>query len=89
MPSCANLELVIFIVPFNRLKGFRNASTSLVHKHPELEHKPIENVSSTSMTPATKSGYCFGCMLGLLSNKYSSCQLTILLTSMRLWLEPH
>ena len=27
MPSCVNLELVIFIVPFNRLNGFHNTST--------------------------------------------------------------
>ena len=30
MPSCVNLELVIFIVPFNRLNGFHNTSTSIL-----------------------------------------------------------
>ena len=34
MPSCVNLELVIFIVPFNRLNGFHNTSTSILkEKH--------------------------------------------------------
>ena len=28
MPSCVSLELVIFIVPLNRLNGFHNTSTS-------------------------------------------------------------
>ena len=83
-------------LPFNRMKGFHNANTSilkkktfkLVHKHPELEHKPIvifQCVLSVN-NPYHKSGYyCFGCILGLFSNKYSSCQIT----SMRLWLELH
>ena len=30
MPSCVNLELVIFTVPFNRLNGFHNTSTSIL-----------------------------------------------------------
>ena len=30
IPSCVNLELTIFIVPFNRLNGFHNTSTSIL-----------------------------------------------------------
>ena len=88
MPSCVKLELVIFIVPFIRLKGFHNASTSilkktfkLIHKHTELEQKPIRGfqyVLFVTCPLPQNSGNCFGCILGLFSNKYSSGQITIL-----------
>ena len=69
----------------------KKTTFKLVHRHPELEHKPIGIFQYVLFVnnPATKSGYCLRCIFDLFGNKYSSCQITMLLTSMRLWLELH
>ena len=73
------------IQPYQRLSQ-RKKTFRLVKKHPELEHKPIGIFQCflSINKPGHKSGYCFGCILGLFSNRYSSCQITILLTFMKL-----
>ena len=54
----------------------KRKTLKLFHKHPELELEPIGVFQSILFV--TKSGYCFRCILGLFSNKYSSDQITIL-----------
>ena len=54
----------------------KRKTIKLIHKHPELELEPIGVFQCILFV--TKSGYCFRCILGLFSDKYSSDQITIL-----------